>query len=427
MRPLKAVVLPVVLVAAGGGWRAARSGEPGEAGRPDNPVAAWADKSASGRPELRHSPDRGYLRSVLEQLEIPVSSQVLVFSRTSLQRSRIGPKTPRAIYFNDEVTVGFCMRGDVIELAAADTYLGTAFYTLDQDGGKPVNLTRQTESCLLCHSSSATQGLPGHLIRSVFPDRGGDPLLARGTKRVDHTTPFADRWGGWYVTGTSGKQTHLGNKLYSKNSEPPATDGTNVSDLKPFFTVANCLTPHSDLVALMTLEHQCEGHNRLARANLLTRAALAEQADMNKAFGRPADERSESITRRIHRACEPLVEYLLFSGEAPLAEPIAGTSTFAREFAARGPFDSRGRSLRAFDLKTRLFRYPLSYLIYTRAFDGLPEEARARVYARLLEVLSGADRSQPFAHLTAEDRLAVLEILRETKPGLPDRFRGPAR
>src|SRR5262249_12562829 len=157
----------------------------------------------------------------------------------------------------------------------------------------------------------------------------------------------------------------------------------NVTDLKNYFTVGNYLTAHSDLVALMVFEHQGETHNRIVRANFLTRRALAEQADINKAFGRPADERSESITRRINWACEPLVEYLLFSGEAPLKGAISGTSAFAKEFAARGPFDSKRRSLREFDLRTRLFRYPMSYLIYTRAFDGLPPAAKERVYLRL--------------------------------------------
>jgi hypothetical protein len=387
---------------------------------PDNAVSALKKKVRDGKVVLKHDEDHGYLASLLKHLDIPLSSQVLVFSKTSLQRGRISPKTPRAIYFNDEVSVGFCLRGDVLEIAAADPKLGTTFYTVDQDSAKKGAITRKTESCLLCHGSSANQGFPGHLVRSVSPDRTGEMLLARGTKRVDHTTPFADRWGGWYVTGKSGKQTHLGNKVFDKDTEPKATDGVNVTDLKPHFTVADYLTPHSDLVALMVFEHQGEAHNRLVRANFLTRRALAEQADINKAFGRPEGERSEGITKRINWACEPLVEYLLFCEEAPLKEAISGTSAFAKEFTARGPFDSKRRTLREFDLRTRMFRYPMSYLVYTRAFDGLPAAAKERVYLRLWEVLSGKDRSKPFAHLTAKDRQAVLEILRETKKGLPD-------
>jgi hypothetical protein len=386
---------------------------------PDNAVTALSHKVRAGKVVLKQDEDHGYLASVLKELDIPLSSQVLVFSKTSLQRGRISPKTPRAIYFNDDVMVGFCLRGDVMEIAAADPKLGTAFYTIDQGPEKKGAISRHNDRCLLCHGSSANQGFPGHLLRSVSPDQTGEPVFSRGTKRVDHTTPFADRWGGWYVTGTSGKQTHLGNKVFTRWSEPKATDGINVTNLKPFFTVANYLTPHSDLVALLVLEHQCEGHNRLARANLLTRMALAEQADLNKALGRPTNERSEGITRRIHWACEPVVEYLLFCEEAPLTEAVAGTSAFAREFTARGPFTSNRRTLREFDLRSRLFRYPMSYLIYSRAFDGLPAEAKERVYLRLWEVLSGKDRSKQFTHLSAGDRKAVLEILRQTKKGLP--------
>jgi hypothetical protein len=387
---------------------------------PTDAVTALSNRARAGQAVLKHDNDHGYLVSLLERLAIPISSQVFVFSRTSLQRARISPKTPRAIYFNDEVAVGFCLHGDVLEIAAADPNLGTAFYTVSQNPAQQGAITRQTESCLLCHGSSANQGLPGHLLRSVFPDRTGEPVFPRGTKRVDHTTPFADRWGGWYVTGTSGRQTHLGNKLFGKSSEPDPADGINVSDLKPLFTVANYLTPHSDLVALMVLDHQAEGHNRLARANLLTRLALAEQAELNKLLGRPPDERSDSITRRIHGACEPLVQYLLFCGECPLEEAIAGTAEFAKDFAARGPFDSKRRTLREFNLRSRLFRYPLSYLIYTRAFDGLPAEAKERVYLRLWEVLTGKDGSKQFAHLSPQDRHAVLEIVRETKTDLPE-------
>jgi hypothetical protein len=256
----------------------------------------------------------------------------------------------------------------------------------------------------------------------VSPDVRGELVLSRGSKRVDHSTPVEDRWGGWYVTGTSGKQEHMGNQVVGgwpwaeKGAQPP---GENVTDLKPYFTAANYLTPHSDLVALMVLEHQGEVMNRLTRANFQTRQALHEQAELNKAFGDPPTTRSESITKRIHWACEPVVKYLLFCEEAKLTEPVAGTSGFAKEFAARGPFDAKKRSLREFDLKSRMFKYPLSYVVYSKQFDGLPAEAKARVYLRLWEVLTGKDTSKDFAHLSAADRRAALEILCDTKPDLP--------
>lgn len=387
--------------------------------RPGDAVMALGEKIEAGKVKLKRDDDRGYLVSVLQHLDIPLSSQVLVFSRTSLQRTRIGPKTPRAIYFNDDVTVGFCVNGDLLEIAAADGKIGTAFYTIEQGPASRGTITRETDRCLECHGGSANRGLPGHLLRSVSADGNGEPVFSRGTRRVDHRTHLFERWGGWYVTGTSGKQMHRGNLVFTREAEPKAGEGLNVTDLKTRFNVANYLTPHSDLVALLVLDHQSEGHNRLARANLLTRLAQAEELEMNKALGRPLEQRSPAITRRIEAACEPLVQYLLFCDEAPLIEPVAGTSTFARDFTARGPFDSRGRTLREFDLRTHMFRYPLSYLIYSRAFDGLPEEAREQVYLRLWEVLTGKDQSRPFDHLSAADRQAMLEIVRDTRPGLP--------
>jgi hypothetical protein len=257
----------------------------------------------------------------------------------------------------------------------------------------------------------------------VQPDRAGEPVLSRGTKRVDHSTPFEDRWGGWYVTGTSGKQTHLGNMVVGGWPGHDDEPNTNVTDLKRYFTVGNYLTPHSDLVALMVLEHQGEMQNRITRAAFQVRMALYEQAELNKAFREKDAYRSEGITRRINWASEAVVKYLLFCDEAKLTEQVAGTSTFAKEFAARGPFDSQKRSLREFDLKTRMFRYPLSYIIYTKQFDGLPPEAKERIYLRLFEVLTEKDQSKEFAHLSKDDRKAVLEILRETKPDLPDYWR----
>jgi hypothetical protein len=386
-----------------------------------NAVDALEAKLRKESRELKHDGEHGYLKPLLKELDVPISSQTLVYSKTSLQRSRISPKTPRAIYFNDDVTVGFCRHGDVLEVAASDPNLGTVFYTVDQNPATNAAFTRQTENCLICHGSSRNQGFPGHLVRSVSPSRSGEPVLTMGTKHVDHSTPLEHRWGGWYVTGKAGRQTHMGNQLvggWPGLAEEP--NRSNITDLRPFFTVGNYLSPHSDLIALMVLEHQGELQNRIARASFQTRLALQEQTELNKLGGDPVDTRIESITRRIHWACEPVVQYLLFCEEAKLTESIAGTSDFTKEFAARGPWDSQKRSLREFDLQTRLFRYPMSYLIYSKQFDGLPNEAKERIYLRLWEVLTGQDQTKEFAHLTESDRRAIREILLETKKGLPE-------
>ncbi|WP_020472683.1 hypothetical protein [Zavarzinella formosa] len=387
----------------------------------NNAVSRLADEVRAGRKTLEHHPEHGYLPAVLKELGVPVSSQTLVFSKTSLQRSRISPKTPRAIYFSDDVTVGFCQRGDVVELTATDTDLGVVFYTLDQNPNRKARFTRQTDQCLICHSSSMNHGFPGHLLRSVTPDHRGEMALNFGTKRIDYTSPMEDRWGGWYVTGTAPKLAHRGNKtINGRDDEEPKPRPQDVTELKEFFTVADYLSPHSDIVALLVLEHQTEIQNRIARANYLVRFALREQAEMNEIFKEPAATRSDGITRRINDACENVVRGLLFAEEAKIEGPVAGTSTFAKDYTAAGPFDGKKRSLREFDLKTRLFRYPCSAAIYSPQLAALPPDAKARVYQRLREILTGKDQSKEYAHLSATDRAAIREILLDTHPALPD-------
>jgi hypothetical protein len=391
--------------------------------QPDNRVSRLFAEITAGKKQLEFAGEQGYLPALLAALDVPTSSQMLVFSKTSLQRHCISPRTPRAIYFADDVYVGYCQNGDVLEISVADPQLGAVFYTLDQEQLERPALQRQTDNCLICHGSSQTKEVPGHVVRSVFTDAGGYPVLSAGTYRIDHTSPLSKRWGGWYVTGTHGAERHLGNLIVRGKVVPEEVDnsaGQNRTSLEGLVETSDYLTPHSDLVALMVLEHQADAHNYLTRASFLTRQALHHQASLNRELGEPADHVWDSTKSRIKNAGEPLVEYLLFSGEAPLTAPLVGTSPFTEEFVRRGPRDSGGRSLRDFDLSRRLFKYPCSYLIYSPSFAALPGEARDYVLRRMWEVLNGQDRSEKFAHLSAEDRSNIVEILRDTLPGLPD-------
>ena len=395
---------------------------------PHDAVSQLQARLDAGEARLEYDRQHGYLKSVLQQLNIPISSQVLVFSKTSFQLQRISPRTPRAIYFNDDVYVGWVQRGDVMEASAADPQLGVNFYTLDQLATDEPKFVRQTYDCLQCHGSTLTQHVPGFVVRSVYAGFNGHPILKAGTYLTDHSSPFRERWGGWYVTGSHGQQRHLGNQWVRESAAPDGVDleqGANVIDLNERFPTQPYLSPHSDLVALMILEHQIGLHNRLTQANFQTRLALRDEQVMNEMLQRPADFRSESTTRRIHSAGEPVVKYLLLAHETRLTDPVAGTSAFAQEFVARGPRDAKGRSLRDLDLQTRLFKYPCSYLIYSDSFDGLPDDVKAYIYQRLWDVLSGHDTSEDFQHLSDADRLAIREILRDTREALPDYWRQP--
>src|SRR5262249_34655453 len=102
----------------------------------DDPVTRLQQRLDRGEVKLAYDPKFGYLPSVLRNLGAPVSSQILVFSRTSFQAARIYPRAPRALYFTDDVSVGFVRNGDVVELAAADPTHGAVFFTLDQKDTK---------------------------------------------------------------------------------------------------------------------------------------------------------------------------------------------------------------------------------------------------------------------------------------------------
>lgn len=393
---------------------------------PVDAVTASQARINDGTLQFAHDPRHGYLRAVLEALQIPLSSQVLVYSKTSLQLRKISPRTPRALYFNDDVYVGWVPQGDVLEIAANDPVQGAMFYTLSQEAADPPVFHRDRGQCLTCHATSRTQRVPGLTVRSVFVEPDGQPEFALGSFNVDHSTPFTQRWGGYYVTGTHGAQRHMGNALLRSGRESRPRDtldreaGANVTDLASRFNVADYLTPHSDLVALMVLEHQTQMHNLLTFANYEARATSHYDGVMNVALERPADHVSDTTRRRLAAAADKLLRYLLFADEFRLTDPVRGTSGFAEEFTQRGPRDSRGRSLRDFDLTTRLFKYPCSYLIYSPSFDRLPDVIRKPIAARLHAILTARDADPAFAHLSPADRTAILEILSETKPGLWD-------
>lgn len=390
--------------------------------RPANAVSALQDRLARGDVRLAFERSTGYLGSVLDLLRIPVSSQTLVFSKTSLQQQHITPRNPRAIYFNDDVYVGFVRGGRVLEISVADPQLGTVFYTLDQEPAERPAFVRQTDDCLLCHAGPQTRGVPGHIVRSVYVDRSGQTIFSAGSHRVDDTTPFADRWGGWLVSGRHGDATHLGNITYRERPEAGAdrdTTGLNQVDLGTRFDASGYPSPHSDLVALTVLAHQAAAHTILAKASFDARTALAREAALNRELGEPPDHRWPSTDTILDAAATSLVDCFLFAGAASLPAPIEGTTRFAEEFAADGPTDARGRSLRTLDLETRLLRHPCSFLIYSRSFDCLPDELRRRFWTRLDAVLRGGEAGGKYAHLAPADRSAICDILAATKAGAP--------
>lgn len=389
-----------------------------------DPISKLQKKIDSGEVKLKFDETHGYLESVLKELGVPQSSQVLVFSKTSFQLPRIDPKHPRSVYFGDDMYVGWVQNGDVVEISAVDPQLGAIFYSLEQKKTEKPKFTRHGDRCLICHASSKTEGVPGHIVRSVFSDTRGMPVFRAGTFRIDHTSPMKNRWGGWYVSGTHGKQRHMGNVLVENKNEPENLDiegGANVTDLSTLniFNPQKYLVPHSDIVALMVMEHQSRMHNLITRTNFEARIAIRDANVVNKMLERDAKFRSPSIKNRFNSSANRLLKYLLFTDEAKLTAPIKGTSGYQADFVKYAIRDNEGRSLRDFDLKTRIFKYPCSYLIYSDAFNGLPAEVKSVIYQKLWDILNSKTTDDDYKHLSKADRNAIKEILLATKKGLP--------
>jgi len=337
-----------------------------------DPIAELSRNVKTGKVTLRFDDQRGYLPAILEALDIPVESQMAVFSKTSVQSMRIGPGRPRALYFNDSVAIGWVPRG-TIELAALDPEQGIVFYSVDQrrwttESGRSDIFQRRTD-CLHCHIRGFTGGVPGMLIRSVSTTLDGTPRRVPPGIDTDYRTPFEKLWGGWYVTGESGTGRHLG--------------ATATFDAAPY------LSAKSDIVALLVFEHQTRV------MNLLVEAGWRERVHSGRA----------------EQAARDLADALMFEGEAQLPDKVHGTSGFAEKFAARGP-------LREFDLQHRLMRNRCSWMVYSPAFDTLPASARSTVYRRMWDVL----QTRP-----EDERSNIVRVLRSTKPDLPEYFRANVR
>jgi len=234
-----------------------------------SPVARLQERLDRGVARLAYDDRFGYLPALLSALRIQTNSQMLVFSKTSFQRERISPKTPRSLFFNDDSYVGFIPGAPLLEVSAVDPKLGGVFYTLSQTKAERPKFVR-TDQCLECHASAKTMGVPGHMVRSFATDESGVVDLSSGISQVNHRTPFAERWGGWYVTGTHGDQAHRGNLIgaaaFTRHEKEPDYLG-NQTDLKRLLDTSGYPAPGSDIVALMVLEHQAHLHNFLTRLN----------------------------------------------------------------------------------------------------------------------------------------------------------------
>ncbi len=379
------------------------------ASQPQDAVSVVQQKILNGDLKLKWDEKFGWLPALLDAFGAKKSSQVLVMSKTSLQRRYITPDNPRSVFFSDDVYIGYIPGAPVMEISAVDPKLGGTFYFIEQEQVRKPKFNRSTD-CLSCHGGQRTLGVPGHFVRSVPTDATGEMMTLEEVRDITQCTPLKDRWGGYYVTGRSGSQFHRGNLIGDKDLEHFKREPvfkSNITDLSPYFDVSKYHATGSDIVALMVLEHQVHMHNYVARLNIEAKQMLA-------AYGH---------VRYIRSQVDAFLRYLLFTEEFPLSGKIEGDPAFVRDFEANAIRDAKGRSLRELDLQTRLFKYPCSFLIYSPSFDAIAPQIKEVILQKLHDILTGKNDDAQFAKLKPEDRQAILEILRETKKNLPDYWR----
>ena len=358
----------------------------------------------AGRVVLDGDGEKAFLLSLLRALEVPASSQMLVFSTTSLQLRLITPANPRALFFNEDVYVGY-IPGGRIEVVSLDPALGGIYYIFDIPRGVEVLRADRSDRCMNCHAAEETGFVPGLVIKSVIPGMRGGSLDSFRHGETGHGVPFSQRFGGWYLTGADNFGPNLGNFVGQLSVEGltkyPVVPGAQ-------FDFARYPVASSDVLPQLLHEHQIGFVNRAVAATYHTRALLAK-GPLDDAGKAELDGMARDFTR-----------YVLFADEVPLPQGgVAGEAAFKADFLATRRVDSQGVALKDFDLRTRLFRYRCSYMIYGAAFAGLPAEFKQRVYRRLGEALDVARADAEYAYLPEAEKEAIRGILRATVMDLP--------
>lgn len=360
--------------------------------------------------KLEGQPGQGLkaLEFVLGYLDVPRESQVLVFSKTSLQISRITPQNPRSLYFSENAYVGY-VPGGAVEVIAHDAVLGPVFYLVEPDKDGAMRVERDTNRCLSCHATSRTENVPGMLIRSVYAEESGHPILQLGTHDVAHETPLADRWGGWFVTGRS-SLPHLGNRVFKEESDLTPSS-IPIKSVGGMVDVNQYLRPTSDIVSLLVLEHQVKMHNLINAAAMNYRRSVYFMQTLNP----DADATQGSAGDIADSGAKDIVDYLFFKDEADLGDGVEGDAGFQQAFVKRFPKCKDGESLAEFRLYGRIFKNRCSYMVYSEAFKGMPLGLKERVIARMKRVIAGEEEG--FEYLNKSELKRIDNILDETLAG----------
>jgi hypothetical protein len=391
--------------------------------KPQDPMSLLMEKIDTGEVKITEENGKPLVERLLRELKLDKDTQVLVFSKTSLQKRAVSYRNPRAIYFNESVYLGWMPNGRV-EVASFDPEIGPLFYFQRQLDDTRSRLFVRTRSCLGCHAGNATNFIPGSLGRSVYPDRTGRVLKGiEDYRRSGHHIPLQDRYGGWFVSGQHGKMRHMGNSIATREDGQVTIDRkrfANLEKLDQFFPTDSYLAPGSDIAALLVFDHQVTMHHRLVEATYRARQALFDskldpmETDVAKlAAGRSIREFTEGVDK--------VIDYMLFREEIALPK-VSCDANFRRAFTANKRTDKGGNSLKDLRLDGRIFEHRCSFMIYSPSFEHMPPMLRGAIYDRLHQILTAQAPVKGFEHLGAEERTRIFEILRETKKDLPAKW-----
>jgi len=378
---------------------------------PTDRFAALQPRLLSGEVKLDTSDDKAFLASILKALDIPISSQLLVFSASSLQSEIINPRNPRALYFNEDTYIGY-VPGGKVEIISMDPEMGPMFYIFGQLNGGGVPAITRSEKCFNCHAGNATHRVPGLIAESLLPMLSGASLETYRRDEQGHQIPLEKRFGGWHLTGGHHlTETHanlMGRTRASRGFELTQVQPGQMSDLDLH------LLPTSDILPNLLHEHQLGFENRVFHAAYVLRQLKAEGGGSVLTAAKP----------EVEKHADDLARYILFADEAKLPnQGIDGDPAFIRDFQRNKKPVSNGASLKDFDLKSRLFKYRASYMLYTDSWQKLPKEIKDRVYYKMAEGLRDQNPSPAFAHLPSDEKRAIRSILKDTLPGLPSWWR----
>jgi hypothetical protein len=279
------------------------------------------------------------------------------------------------------------------------------FYIFDIPRNGKTPLPDRSNRCMNCHAGADTGYVPGLVIKSVVPGPSGGSLTAFRIEQTGHGIPLDQRFGGYYLTGSPGFTNSWAN--LTGRLTP---DGLIKRPIEPgtLFNIDRYAARTSNLLPQLLHEHQAGFVNRVVEAIYRVRTSLyVSNGSLTPSQKEELDQQARKIVR-----------YVLFADEVSLPTGgIAGDNEYREEFLRNRRTTKEGISLKDFELKTRLFKYRCSYMVYSPLFEGMPGPLKERVEHFLKQALDSTNPNPDYQYLPQEEKSAIRSILKTTLKG----------